>query len=199
MSTPDRLCQATTKAGAPCKNSPRAGSDYCYIHRNFEQPTAAPPVTAAAAINELAQEIQQDAPSYQPPPFSPQALLAMVQETFQRVTGDIHLPIVEELMNNLKGTKPEDLVDPETWKGLWYILNYTAQAESKQALEQLEQRIAALPGGQTVLDLKSNLQGTSPADLLDVNTWKGAWVVLNAAVRAQAEELQKNLMSKGKE
>ena len=121
----------------------------------------------------------------------------MVQENLRRVTGEIHLPIVEELVNNLKDTKPEDLIDPETWKGLWYILNYTAQAESKQVLEQLEQRIAALPGGQTVLDLKGNLEGTSPADLLDPSTWKGAWVVVNSAVRAQAEELQKNLGSSG--
>ena len=195
MSDQERRCQAVTKAGAPCKNAARPASDYCHVHRSQEQ---AATTTAAAAINELAAEIQQDAPTYQPPPFSLQGLLAMVQENLRRVTGEIHLPIVEELVNNLKDTKPEDLIDPETWKGLWYILNYTAQAESKQVLEQLEQRIAALPGGQTVLDLKGNLEGTSPADLLDPSTWKGAWVVVNSAVRAQAEELQKNLASKGK-
>lgn len=195
MSEPTRNCQAITKAGTPCKNAARPGSDYCYVHRSQAQATAA---AASAAINELAAEIQQEAPAYQPPPFSPQALLALVQENLRRVTSDVHLPVVEELVNNLKGTKPEDLVDPETWKGLWYILNYTAQAESKQALEQLEQRIAALPGGQTLVDLKNNLEGASPSDLLDVNTWKGAWVVLTSAVQAQAEELQKNLAGKAK-
>ena len=193
MSEAERHCQATTKAGTPCKNSARAGSQYCHVHRNLEQPDS-----AAAAIEQLAAEIKQDAPAFQPPPFSPQALLALVQENLKRVTGEIHLPIVEELINNLKGTKPEDLVDPETWKGLWYILNYTAQAESKQVLEKLEQQIAALPGGQSVLDFKNNLEGTSPADLLDINTWKGAWVVVNSAVWAQADELQRNLTGKGK-
>ena len=166
---------------------------YCYIHRAQEES-----ITAAAAIDQIAAEIKQDAPAFQPPPFSPQALLTMVQENLKRITGEVHLPIVEELINNLKGTRPEDLVDPETWKGLWYILNYTAQAESKQALERLEKQIATLPGGQTMIDLKSNLEGTSPAELLDINTWKGAWVVINSAVWAQAEELQRNLAGKGK-
>ena len=193
MSELERRCQATTKAGAPCRNVAQANSHYCYIHRAQEEP-----ITAAAAIDQIAAEIKQDAPAFQPPPFSPQALLTMVQENLKRITGEVHLPIVEELINNLKGTRPEDLVDPETWKGLWYILNYTAQAESKQALERLEKQIATLPGGQTMIDLKSNLEGTSPADLLDINTWKGAWVVINSAVWAQAEELQRNLAGKGK-
>ncbi len=31
-SAPER-CQATTKAGRPCKNAPLTGSSYCYVHQ----------------------------------------------------------------------------------------------------------------------------------------------------------------------
>ena len=194
MSDQQRLCQAVTKAGTPCKNAARAGSAFCYVHRSQEAAAAAPATSPAAAINELAAEIKQTAPAYQPPPYSPQALLALVQETVHRITGDIRLPLVEELMNNLKGTKPEDLVDPETWKGLWYILNYTAQAQSKQALDAALEQLAKLPGGETLLLVKSTVESASPKDLLDINTWKGALVIANAAMQAQANEVKRRVL-----
>lgn len=193
MSDDVRPCKATTKAGMPCKNMALAGSDYCYTHRGLAPKAVDPQVQATiAGVNKLADELKKDSPAYQPPPFSPQALLALLQQNAERLAARV--PGFEELRRNLHGTKPEDLVDPDTWKGLWFILNYTAQAQSKQALEKIEQGLGALPGGQTLLSLKSGLEGTSPKDLLDLETWKGAWIIANAVVMTQADELKRKVL-----
>jgi hypothetical protein len=56
------------------------------------------------------------------------------------------------------------------------------------------ERVARLPGGGTLLIVKSQIESTSPKDLLDVETWKGAWVILNAAVQAQANEVKRRVL-----
>jgi uncharacterized protein with von Willebrand factor type A (vWA) domain len=147
---------------------------------------------AIADVNQLAEELQEAAPSYQPPPYSPQALLLLLQQNAEKLADKV--PVVGELRRNLEGTKPEDLIDPETWKGLWYILNYTAQAQSKQTLDAVVEQLARLPGGGTLLIVKSQIESTSPKDLLDIETWKGAWVILNAAVQAQATEVRRRVL-----
>lgn len=194
MSDTTHPCQATTKAGTPCKNMAQAGSAYCHVHRGQAIAASADPAVQAtlAGVNELAEELRQQSPSYQPPPFSPQALAALLQQNAERFAANV--PFLDELRRNLEGTRPEDLVDPETWKGLWYILNFTAQAQSKQAIGFVEARLAALPGGQTLLMLKSGLEGAKPQDLLDVETWKGAFFILDATVKAQASDLKRKMM-----
>jgi hypothetical protein len=197
MTESARPCQATTKLGAPCKNPARPGSKYCAVHRRLHarpEPAAqTAQVTAAlAGLDELVEELQEAAPTYQPPPYSPGAMLALLQQNAEKLADKV--PVVGELRRNLEGTKPEDLVDPETWKGLWYILNYTAQAQTRQTIDTLVARLAQLPGGGTLLVVKSQVESTSPKDLLDIETWKGAWVILNAAVQAQADGVRRRVL-----
>ena len=188
-----RMCEATTKLGAPCKNRAQAGSKYCAVHRQLSaQPAEAQVAAAISGVNQVAEELRQATPSYQPPPYSPQALLALLQHNAEHLADKV--PVLGELRHNLEGTKPEDLVDPETWKGLWYILNYTTQAQSKQALDAVVERLARLPGGDALLMVKSTIEHTSPKDLLDIQTWKGAWVILNATVQAQANDLKRRVL-----
>jgi hypothetical protein len=198
MSESSRTCQAMTRLRAPCKNQAQAGSKYCAAHRKLFTGREVATVevaavgVAAVGVNQVAEELRQSAPDYEPPPYTPQALLALLQQNAERLADKF--PIVGELRHNLEGTKPEDLVDPETWKGLWYILNYTAQVQSKQALDAVVERLARLPGGGTLLVVKSQIESTSPKDLLDIETWKGAWIVLNAAVGAQAAEVKRRVL-----
>lgn len=198
MTESARTCQATTKLGAPCKNRAQAGSKYCSVHRRLSvRPEQEQMAAAIADVNQLAEELQEAAPSYQPPPYSPQALLALLHQNAEKLADKV--PVVGELRRNLEGTKPEDLVDPETWKGLWYILNYTAQAQSKQTIDAVVERLARLPGGGMLLVVKSQIESTSPKDLLDIETWKGAWVILNAAVQAQAGEVRRRVRGETEE
>lgn len=199
-------CAATTKSGAPCKNKAQPGSDYCYTHRSLAVKTPPPPKPEAASaqspqfnallqeLDQLVNELRAQIPEYMPPPFSPQALIGLLKENLHRFTPEFQLDIVRQLKSNLEGTTPQDLIDPETWKGMWYILNYSMQTQSKALSEHLYERIAGLPGVALLTDLKHNLEGASPKDLLDLDTWKGAWYILNYSLKAQAEEMKRKLL-----
>ncbi|MDQ3248157.1 MAG: hypothetical protein M3Q45_03000 [Chloroflexota bacterium] len=98
------------------------------------------------------------------------------------------------LKANLEGASAQDLVDPEAWQGMWYVLNYALQTQSTALKAGLSSRLAGLPGVALLADLKGNLAGTSPKDLLDVDTWKGAWYVLNHSLRHGAGEIKRKLL-----
>lgn len=189
-------CQATTKSGTRCKNQARPGSTYCHVHARQAAPSAA---AMAEDLNQVAEQLRAQNPAYQPPPYSPQAMLALLQANLDKLSSKVQIPILTELKNNLQGTKPEDFIDPETWKGLWYVLNYTAQAQSRQTLEKLDELLASVPGGQALIDLRSGLEGASPKDLLDINTWKGAYLIADATVKAQITDLRRRVLGEEEE
>ena len=144
-------------------------------------------------LNELAEELKRTA-KYSPPPFSAQAMANMLTENMGKLAPDLQVPILSELKQNLEGTKPEDLLNPDTWKGMWYILNYTAQAQSEQLKTKLSDRLAAIPGASVIFDLKSSFEGAKPSDFLDINTWKGVAFILDHTLRTQAKEVKKKLL-----
>jgi 1-acyl-sn-glycerol-3-phosphate acyltransferase len=104
-----------------------------------EPALAAPPVEPEAAeptaeqlqaqlhdeVNRLIERVQEASPDYTPPPFSPQRLIALVQQNASRfgvgqVTG---------LLQQLRGAVNSDMLDPDTWKAMWYVLNYTVEQQ----------------------------------------------------------------------
>ncbi|MDQ3247982.1 MAG: hypothetical protein M3Q45_02125, partial [Chloroflexota bacterium] len=124
-------CAATTKSGAPCKNKAQTDSNYCYTHRNQAVAATAPASSASAQfnrlideLNSLAGELRTQLPDYTPPTFSAGALVSLLRENLHRFTPELQVDLARQLKANLEGTSPQDLVDPETWKGLWYVLNY---------------------------------------------------------------------------
>jgi hypothetical protein len=44
---------------------------------------------------------------------------------------------VSEVASSFEGAKPSDFLDPETWKGLWFLVNYQVQAQGEQLRERL--------------------------------------------------------------
>lgn len=85
----------------------------------------------AAELDALIQRTRALLPGYEPPPFSPQRFVALLQERLRDLPLDVQLPLLEQLRGLLShrqgsGT-PQDLLDVEVWKGMWYMLNYTAQ------------------------------------------------------------------------
>lgn len=204
-------CAATTKSGQPCRNKARPGSSYCATHQTLAAPDNAGETAPAVAeptpedsraqldalmaqLNGIAADIQKEAPTFTPPPFSPSALIALVRDNIERFAPGVRLEIVDELRRNLQGTSPKDLLDPETWKGLWYVLNYTARGQVQQLSDGVLERLMKLPGMAVLSDLKSGLEGASPKDFLDIDTWKGAWIILNAAVQAQVSEVKRRVL-----
>jgi 1-acyl-sn-glycerol-3-phosphate acyltransferase len=97
-------CKALTHSGDPCKNFALAGSEYCRIHQG-----------AADNGNAILPEgLPEEA---EPSAFE----LPEIEETLQENQG-----IIEKMQKVVK----EDLMDPDTWKGIWYMLNYSLESQS---------------------------------------------------------------------
>jgi 1-acyl-sn-glycerol-3-phosphate acyltransferase len=75
----------------------------------------------AAEVEELTERVQELVPDYQPPPFSPGGLVALIEELISKYPKEVQIGVLEQL----RGALGQELFDPEIWKGAWYMLNYT--------------------------------------------------------------------------
>ncbi len=193
------------RAARSAKARPRKGTGQAKASPQAGQPeeSAGPQPTPAqkeefdqllAELNRLAEELRRLQPDYSPPPFSPQAFLSLLKENIGRFTPSVQMDILQELQRNLQGASPKDLIDPDTWKGLWVIMNCMVQAETSSMREKLVKRLESLPGTALILDLGRNLQGTSPKEFLEPDTWKGMWYILNHTAQLQLQEMRRKLM-----
>ena len=131
-----RSCAAITRSGNPCKNNAVQGSAYCHVHREISQieETGAEVIIVdqetkaqlTTELDELISQVKEEAPEYTPPPFSPQQLMRLVEENLHRFSPKIQLGILEKL----RGTINEDYFDIDTWKGIWYMLNYSLEYQT---------------------------------------------------------------------
>lgn len=137
-------CQALTKAGEPCQNYALADSDYCQVHQKAAPEQVADVQQVAdesveqglsdaelrqqliAELDELTARVQAQTPEYEPPPFSPQRLIALIEESLSKLPQRMRL----DLLKQLRGALNKDLFDMEVWKGAWYMLNYTLQYQA---------------------------------------------------------------------
>lgn len=187
-------CIATTKGGDRCRNKARPGARYCAIHAKLEAEAGArmPVEDVAGHLNSLAEEVAKADPAFAPPPFNADALLAMMQSNAATLAKYLPSQTVRDIIDNLEGTKTSDLLDPETWKGLWYILNYSMQGQAKGVMEKVAAKLSIIPGADLMMQFGSSVM-ESPGELLNVETWKGMFVVLNAAVSANVEAVKGKL------
>ncbi|MFN2292190.1 MAG: lysophospholipid acyltransferase family protein [Anaerolineae bacterium] len=123
-------CQATTQGGERCKNWAVEGSPYCHVH----QAVAVEPPPEQASDEQLRRQLLSEldrlvtrlralTPDYRPPTFSPQRLVELVEQSLEELPGEVQLGIVERLRQAID----QGWFEPETWKGMWYMLNYTLQ------------------------------------------------------------------------
>ena len=69
-----------------------------------------------------------------PEPIQPGRLWQMGKAGLDRVTPEF----AKQILGTLQGASREDLLDPDTWKGVWYMVNYSLQFQA----EQLKQRLS---------------------------------------------------------
>lgn len=196
MSSERERCIAATKAGDQCRNKAVAGTHFCRVHAGLAEQVEAERAQVHAVadeLNRIADDFSRSRPDYTPPPFSATALRKVLKENVHILTSYMPSQTVKDLMYNLEGTRKEDLLDPETWKGLWYILNFTLQTQSKAALEEIGRRLAFVPGMDMMVQLGTSVID-SPRDLLDLETWRGAAFILNATVKANASGLKRRVL-----
>lgn len=212
-------CTAITAAGTQCKNKAAPGLELCRVHAKVKETVvddaAAPPDSdeptpeqrhqfeaTIAEINRLAKKLQEMVPGYTPPAFSPTELARLLKENMTRFTPEMRLDILRDLQAGLSGPSAKDLLDLDTWKGLWYLLNYSAESQSRTLFSDMRQVVgslpgmgllASLPGASTVSEVMNMLEGSSPRDFMDVDTWKGIWYIVNYSLKYEVDEMRKRI------
>jgi 1-acyl-sn-glycerol-3-phosphate acyltransferase len=90
--------------------------------------------TTAASEEEVRQELVTEldglirrlramTPDYEPPRYSRHRFVAMVEESLQKLPRNVQLDVLDRLRTALN----EQWFDPDTWKGVWYMVNYTVK------------------------------------------------------------------------
>ena len=143
-----------------------------------------------AELNDLAAELKRIEPHFEPPAYTPQRMKTVLSENLHRFTPET----VKSLQDGLEGTSLDDFKDIETWKGVWFTLNYLIKLEASERSHALAERLARLPGVSTLADLKEMLKDTPPEEFLDPETWKGVWFLVNYEVRSLAGGLKKRVL-----
>lgn len=147
----------------------------------------------AAELNALAEQLRASE-KYIPPSFTVHGLISLLQENIYRFTPQAQREIIETLRSNLQGTKPEDLLNPDTWKGFWYVLNYLAQNQKTELADRINRRLEQIPGFALLSDLRNNLKEAKPSDFLEPDTWKGLYYIVNYSARTQIEEWKRRIL-----
>ena len=196
MTDTENRCQATTKSGTQCKNRAKTGQ-YCHIHQSLAEkpkPSQAEFDALVAEINELAVEIKALEAKFEPPPFSAKAMVNLLKENLDKFTPEMRLTLVSELKESFEGAEAKDFLDPDTWKGMWYLLNYSVENQTAGIRDTLKERLAQLPGVELMTDLQNSLEGASPKDFLELDTWKGIWYIVNYSMKFEAEKVKQRLL-----
>lgn len=85
-------------------------------------------------LDQLVDRIKQTSPEYTPPAFSPRRLINLLGENFPRISSDFSSRMVGQLRSGVA----KDLFDTDTWKGVWYVVNYSLEYQR----DLLRRRIA---------------------------------------------------------
>jgi 1-acyl-sn-glycerol-3-phosphate acyltransferase len=80
----------------------------------------------AGELDNLIQRVQAKTPGYTPPPFSQRHLVELIEENLDKLSPEIGLSMLEQLRKTLT----DDVLNLETWKGMWYLLNYSLQYQA---------------------------------------------------------------------
>jgi 1-acyl-sn-glycerol-3-phosphate acyltransferase len=74
-------------------------------------------------LDELIRRLRALAPEYEPPSFSSRRMIALVEEHLRDFPKNVQFDILKRLRVAIN----EEWFDPKTWKGIWFMINYTVQ------------------------------------------------------------------------
>ncbi len=151
-----------------------------------------------ADLNALTTDLQQLFSEKAPRPYSSRRVLSAMSVRTGRYTPDLIRTLQETLQEIMEGLTAEDMKDPETWKGIAYTLNYLATVEASERSEGPLQRLAGLPGAETIIGLKEMLADTPPEEFLRFDTWKGIAFLINYELQNQAQSAKNRVVGSHK-
>ncbi len=79
-----------------------------------------------------------------PEPVQPARLWQVGRQAMDKITPDI----IKQVLGTFEGATREDMLDPDTWKGVFYMLSYSIQFQA----EQLKQRLIDANEGKSDTD-----------------------------------------------
>ena len=68
-----------------------------------------------------------------PEPVQPGRLWRLGKSSLARITPDF----AKQILGVFQDATREDLLDPNTWKGVWYMITYSLQFQAEQLKERL--------------------------------------------------------------
>ena len=210
-------CAANTKAGNPCKNFAVEGSMYCHVHQNYQGQRVSAPErenfaeqrkTLLRDLDDLVKDLQAKIPPAASAPsiYSPLVFLTYIRKNVGRMTPDVQIG----LLQSFEDMTVEDAMDPETWKGLAYMASYSARFRANQVKEKMNEQLPEPVQPDTMIEfVKMNVdrftpevvkgiletfQGASREDLMDLETWKGMWYMINYSFTFQMNQLRERVL-----
>ncbi len=77
-------------------------------------------------LDKLVRRLRSISPGYNPPPFSARGLLELIEQNTDKFPPEVLLG----WLGKLRKTLGEDVFDVDTWKGVWYMLNYSVEYQA---------------------------------------------------------------------
>jgi len=127
-----RRCVSLTKAGNPCKNYVINGEEYCRVHlpepegESKKEQEERLRGELREELDELVERLREMQPDYEPPPFSFWNLIDLIMQNMPGLPNQV----ISGFAARLPDIISEDLLDIETWKGLWFMINYSIQYQA---------------------------------------------------------------------
>jgi 1-acyl-sn-glycerol-3-phosphate acyltransferase len=77
-------------------------------------------------LDELIERLQAINPDYTPPAFTPQRMMELVRQNLSRFSPEMALAILGKMRESISS----DFLDVDTWKGIWYMVNYSLDSQA---------------------------------------------------------------------
>jgi len=159
-----------------------------------------------AEIDELVSELRTAVPNSGTDAYSPMLFLSYIRQSLGKLTPDVQLGILE----SFEGMTPEDAMDIETWKGMAYMLSYSARFQAGQMKDKMNETLPTPLQPDTTIkfmqqtvdkftpEIANNIletfQGATREDLTDLDTWRGVWTMLNYSMHFQLNTIKDKIM-----
>jgi hypothetical protein len=156
-------------------------------------------------LDQLVVDLRAAIPQAGADAYSPMFFLSYIRTSLDRLLPDVQLGILE----SFDGMTREDMMDMDTWKGLAYMASYSARFQAGQLKDKMNESLPTPLQPDTTINLvkqtldkftpeiakniMETLQGATREDLLDLDTWKGIWYMLNYSLQFQINQLRERV------
>lgn len=123
-------------------------------------------------VEQLAIELQRRFPTVITEPITPSTLVGYFNRSVGKYLPETPRELLKDVERNLEEATFRDFADPETWQGLWAMVNYTIQGQLAVTQQATSERLAAVLGMEVVVQIRASLEGATVQDAVDPGAWK---------------------------